>query len=62
MGRPPMDRRHQLVSRFRDAVLLRARKRLVRELCRALASGLTPTDVDELLLLAQAHQREGSQP
>lgn len=50
------------MSRLREAVLLRARKRLIRELCRALASGLTPADVDELLVLARGFQHEGAQP
>ncbi len=44
------------MSRLRELVVMKARKRLLRELCRALASGVEPHEVPELLAIAKAHQ------
>ena len=49
-------------DQVRAQVLLSARRRLVRELCRALESGLTRQDVAELLEIAAAAVREGRRP
>lgn len=45
-----------------ERVRMSARKRLVRELCRALACGLSPDEVLELLIIARGHMADRTQP